>query len=96
MPKVVLASALTRWLDPATAGPGEVLLEVPGETLVTALDAVFARHPKLRGYVLDEQASVRHHVAIFVDGTAIRDKKNLDVPVSKSTEIYILRALSGG
>ena len=96
MPKVVLASSLTRWIDPATAGPGEISLEAPGETLIAALDAVFARHPKLRGYVLDEQASVRHHVAIFVDGTAIRDKKNLDAPVSKSTEIYILQALSGG
>jgi len=96
MPKVVLASALTRWLDPAAAGPGEISLEVPGETLIAALDAVFAQHPKLRGYVLDEQAIVRHHVAIFIDGTAIRDKKNLDIPLSKSTEIYILQALSGG
>ena len=96
MPKVVLASALTRWLDPAAAGPGEISLEAAGETLIAALDVVFARHPKLRGYVLDEHAAVRHHVAVFVDGTAIADKKNLDVPVSRSTEIYILQALSGG
>lgn len=96
MPRVVLASALTRWLDPAAAGPGEISLDVEGGTLAAALAGVFARHPMLRGYVLDEHAGVRHHVAIFVDGTAIRDKKNLDVPVSKSTEIYILQALSGG
>ena len=96
MPKVVLASALTRWLDPATAGPGEISLEAQGETLIGALEAVFVRHPKLRGYVLDEQAMVRHHVAIFIDGTAIADKHRLDIPVAKSTEIYILQALSGG
>ena len=92
MPKVVLASALTRWLDSAAAGPGEIAVEAPGDTL----DAVFLRHPKLRGYVLDEHGGVRHHVAIFVDGAAIRDKRNLRIPVRGSTEIYILQALSGG
>ncbi len=96
MPKVVLASALTRWLDSAAAGPGEIAVEAPGDTLDAALDAVFLRHPKLRGYVLDEHGGVRHHVAIFVDGAAIRDKRNLRIPVRGSTEIYILQALSGG
>ena len=96
MPKVVLASALTRWLDPAAAAPGEISIDAAGDTLTTTLDAVFERHPKLRNYVLDEHGAVRHHVAIFVDGTAIKDKKNLDISVSKSTEIYILQALSGG
>ena len=96
MPKVVLASALTRWLDPAAAGPGEIALDAAGDTLVAVLDAVFAHHPKLRGYVLDEHGGVRHHVAIFIDGTAIADKHRLDIHVAQSTEIYILQALSGG
>jgi len=96
MPKVVLASALTRWLDPAAAGPGEIALDAAGDTLAAVLDAVFAHHPKLRGYVLDEHGGVRHHVAIFIDGTAIADKHRLDIHVAQSTEIYILQALSGG
>jgi hypothetical protein len=96
MPKVVLASALTRWLDAAAAGRGEIALDAPGDTLADSLDTVFARHPKLRGYVLDEHGGVRHHVAIFVDGSAMRDKRDLRIPVGKSTEIYILQALSGG
>lgn len=96
MPRVVLASALTRWLDPAAAGPGEIALDAAGGTLAAVLDAVFVRHPKLRSYVLDEHGGVRHHVAIFIDGTAIADKYRLDIPISQSTEIYILQALSGG
>ena len=95
MAKVVLASALTRWLDSAAAS-GECRIEASSGTLEGALDAAFARHPKLRGYVLDEHGGVRHHVAIFVDGTAIRDKRNLRTPVGENTEIYILQALSGG
>ena len=96
MSRVILASALTRWLDAAGAAPGEIAFDASGDTLAAALDAVFTHHPKLRGYVLDEHGGVRHHVAIFIDGDAVRDKRDLRIPVGKSTEIYILQALSGG
>ena len=46
--------------------------------------------------VLDEQGAVRHHVAIFVDGQAIRDKRDLAVPLAPAAEVYIMQALSGG
>ena len=96
MSKVVLASALTRWLDPADAGAGEIALDAAGDTLDAVLDAVFARHPKLRGYVLDEHGTVRHHLALFVDGMAIRDKRDLSQPIGADAEIYVMQALSGG
>jgi molybdopterin synthase sulfur carrier subunit len=96
MAKVVLAAALTRWLDASAAGPGEIAIDTSADTLDSALDRVFAHYPKLHSYVLDEHGGVRHHVAIFVDGAAIRDKQNLRIPVGRSTEIYILQALSGG
>lgn len=69
MPKIVLASALSRWL-PLGDAAGEVALELDGPRLFDLLDALFARYPALRGYVLDEHGTVRHHVAIFVDGDA--------------------------
>lgn len=97
MPRLVLASALTRWLAPgAGAAPGEVGFDLPGAQLDAVLEAVFARHPPLRGYVLDERGTVRHHVAIFVDGDAIRDKRNLAVPLRPDSEVYVMQALSGG
>jgi len=95
MAKVVLASALTRHL-PDASGPGEVALRTQGQTLTAAFDEVFARYPNLRGYVLDEHGGVRHHVAIFIDGTALTDKAHPQAAVSQSTEIYIMQALSGG
>jgi len=97
MAKVVLASALSRWL-PATAGrPSEdVVVDVPGARLDEVLAGVFARFPNLRGYVLDEHGAVRHHVAVFVDGTAIADKQHPAQPLSERSEIYVMQALSGG
>jgi len=97
MPRVVLASGLARWLQPGGAGTSrELALEVSGSTLREALDAVFARHPTLRGYVLDEQGSVRHHVALFIDGNSIADKAAIGLPLEAQSEVYVMQALSGG
>ena len=97
MAKVVLASALARWLpDAADRPPGEVALDVEGASVGEVLGGVFARFPALRGYVVDDQGAVRHHVAVFVDGDAIRDKRHLVQPVGARAEVYVMQALSGG
>ena len=57
---------------------------------------MFARYPNLRGYVLDEHGGVRHHVAVFVDGTAIADKRHPTQALRADSEIYVMQALSGG
>ena len=97
MAKVVLASALSRWL-PASAGNSsqDIALDVPGARLDEVLDGVFARYPNLRGYVLDEHGAVRHHVALFVDGTAIADKRKPTQALGDRSEVYVMQALSGG
>ena len=92
MPRVVLASALRRWLP----GEGELAFDVDAADVHGALEAVFARHPALRGYVLDERGTVRHHVALFVDGQALRDKRDLSQPLAATGELYVMQALSGG
>lgn len=96
MVKVVLASALARWLPERGSRPGEVALEVSGATVGEVLEGLFAQHPKLRGYVVDEHGVVRHHVAIFVDGEAIADKRALTQPVGARSAVYVMQALSGG
>ncbi len=71
-------------------------MEVPGATVREALEAVFAGNPRLRGYVLDEHGALRHHMAIFVDGTPIRDRKAQADPVAEGGNIFVMQALSGG
>ena len=97
MPRIVLASGLARWLQPAGAALSrELALDLDGATLGATLESLFVRHPVLRGYVLDEHGSVRHHVAVFVDGQSITDKSALGVPLAPQSEIYVMQALSGG
>jgi len=96
MPRVVVGSALTRWLDSSGKARGERSFEVEGSSLREALEAVFAREPQLRGYVVDEHGTIRHHVVVFLDGVAVDDRQHLLTPVTSTSEIYILQALSGG
>jgi len=74
----------------------DTVLDVPGARLDEVLCGVFARFPNLRGYVLDEHGAVRHHVAVFVDGTAITDKRKPTQALGERSEIYVMQALSGG
>lgn len=70
--------------------------QVDGGTVAETLAAVFVRHPRLRGYVLDDQGALRPHVVVFVDGTTVRDRRLLSDPVIPESEIFVMQALSGG
>lgn len=70
--------------------------EVEGETVRSALEAVFRENPRARAYVLDEQGAVRPHMVVFVDGHQVRDRQRLTDPVTPEAEIYVAQALSGG
>ncbi len=67
-----------------------------GVSVGEALHAVFAEHPRLQGYVIDEQGALRQHVCVFLDGTRLANDAALDAPVNSSSEIYVMQALSGG
>ena len=93
MPTVTLAGPIARWLN---AGPGSKTFAVEGATVRQAVESLLAVAPVMRGYLLDDQGALRHHVAAFVDGAVVRDKQSLSEPVGPAGEIYLVQALSGG
>src|SRR5919198_1413768 len=66
--------------------------EVDSGTLLGALRALEEEHPKLSGWVLDEQGRLREHVAVFVGAERRRD----DGPLPGDARIDIVGAVSGG
>lgn len=70
--------------------------EVDGSTLREVLDVVFSRHPRARGYVLDDQGALRKHVVVFVGGRQIVDRRTLSDSVTPDAEVCVMQALSGG
>jgi len=70
--------------------------EIAAGTVAQALDGVFEEEPRLKGYVLDERGAVRHHVAVFVDGTSVKDREALTDNVQPDSQVHVMQALSGG
>jgi hypothetical protein len=86
MPRVILTGVLRQ----QTSGLGAV--EVGGDTAGAALRALETSHPALRGWIVDEQGSLRRHVKLFVGGVAVA----LDTPVEPDGELYVVGSISGG
>lgn len=89
MPRVFFTPHLERFLSVPPK-------DVPGETVGDALETVFRDNPKLRGYVLDDQGRLRHHVVVFVNGDQVQDRDGLSDVIDAEAEIYVMQALSGG
>lgn len=88
MPRVSFTANLQRHV----ATPS---LDVDATTVRGALEQVFAAHPRLRGYILDDQGAIRRHVAIYRGGERA-GRANLDDAVETREEIFVFQALSGG
>ena len=85
MPRVVFTSNLQRHVARPEAA-------VRGVTVREALENVFKKEAKMRGYVLDEQGELRRHVHVYVGGR----RAALSDAVEPSSEIFVLQALTGG
>lgn len=70
--------------------------QVAGATVQQVLEAYFQAQPQVRGYILDDQGSLRTHVAIFLNQALIHDRTRLSDPVRENDTIYVVQALSGG
>src|SRR3989304_3640203 len=71
---------------------GERGVVVPGFTVGEALRGLERVHPRLVGWVLDDQGRVRRHVAVFLDGERVGDETGL----TEDARLEIVGAVSGG
>lgn len=89
VPIVRVTPVLARHVDAPTE-------HADGATARAVLDAYFARHPQIRGYVMDDQGELRRHVTLFVGGRPIRDRAALTDRIADDEALDIMQALSGG
>jgi hypothetical protein len=89
MPNIAFTPQLRRFL----AVPE---VDSSATTLRGALDDAFARNPRLRGYVLDDQGHLRANVVVFIDGRRCTDRVALVEPLAADARVHVLQALSGG
>lgn len=89
MPRLEFAPALQRHVACAP-------IQIDATTLAALLDAAFAIAPALRDYVLTEQPAIRKHVAVFINGELMHDRRNLARALASDDRVYVAQALSGG
>ena len=71
-------------------------VEIAGGVLKDVFAGVFKDREQLRSYILDDQGSLRYHLAVFVDGEQIADPRGLSDEVPDGAKIHVIQALSGG
>jgi photosystem II stability/assembly factor-like uncharacterized protein/molybdopterin converting factor small subunit len=71
---------------------GQREIAVVGDTVAEALRGLERAHPKLAGWVLDDQGRVREHVAVFVGG----ERVDGEAKISEADRLEIIGAVSGG
>jgi sulfur-carrier protein len=83
-------------LRPFAGGQPEVTLDDGCATVRDAIRALARRHAGVADRVIDERGLVRQHVNVFVDGENIRFLDGLETPLSASSTLVIVPAVSGG
>jgi sulfur-carrier protein len=71
-------------------------VESTGGTVRDVLEGAFATNQRLRSYVVDDQGHLRKHMSVLIDGKAIVDRAHQSDPVTASSQVWVMQALSGG
>jgi molybdopterin converting factor small subunit len=67
-------------------------LELAGGTVREVLRTLEDEHPPLAGWILDERATIREHINVFVNG----ERGVEDTALSPDDRIHVLPSISGG
>ena len=79
----------------AFAGKQEGIL-VEAKTVGEALNALFARHDRLKAQLLSPDGKLRSFVNVYVNEDDARDKQGLATPVKDGDTVLIVPAIAGG
>lgn len=88
--KVIIPTALRKHTN------GQNRVDVPAETVNSALEQLVAAHPNLRPSLFDDAGQLVSFVNVFVNDRNIRDLDNGATSLKESDEILLVPAIAGG
>jgi hypothetical protein len=77
----------------ATLVNGDRRFTVEADDIPGAVEALLTRHPELRVHLFTEEHTLRRHVMLFHNDTAIRELRG---SVGPDDTLTVLQAVSGG
>ncbi len=69
---------------------------ISAATIGEAINRACEAAPAMRHYVLDDQAHVRKHVAVFIDGVLLLPRDDMQRALQDGAKVHIIQALTGG
>jgi len=91
--RVVLPGMLRELADGAAELPVELADAAP---LAEVLDRAFEPWPILATRIRDERGEIRRHVNVFIDGEDAKRVAGVQTPVSPTSTVHVINAVSGG
>ena len=70
-------------------------VDIDAETVLDLLHKMDELRPQFSHYILEDDARIRKHVNIFVDGELL-GKSDIRQKLKNGTRVHIMQALSGG
>ena len=71
---------------------GNGRLQFDCETVGELLRGLESDHPRIKGWILDDQGKLRAHVNVFVNGELTRE----DASLASDDVVHVLPSISGG
>jgi molybdopterin synthase sulfur carrier subunit len=81
-------------LRPLTGGADTV--DVAATDVAALIEALEAKHPGMKGRLLDDAGKLRRFVNIYVNGEDVRFLQDQATPLKETDEISIVPAIAGG
>lgn len=75
---------------------GEALVEVPGDTVAAAFEALLERHPRLRRHLFDDRGRKRGYVNVYLNERDVEDLDGWRTVIGPEDEISIVPSVAGG
>jgi molybdopterin converting factor small subunit len=88
--KVLIPTPLRQYAEKKAA------VEVTGQTVQEALNALTAQHSELRKHIYNDQGQLRSFVNVYLNDEDIRYLDRENTPVKESDTISIVPSIAGG
>jgi sulfur-carrier protein len=75
---------------------GEASLKLPGRTVGELIGRLQDTHPGLWADVCDQDGRVKVFIAVFVNGTHMRDLNAMETAIDDRDEVHMIPAMAGG
>lgn len=72
------------------------VVTIPAQTCAEVLQSLNRQYPGMASWLAEPDGRFREHLSIFVSGRRLAPRAHVSAPLADGSEVWILRAISGG